>query len=197
MDTQQFCGACQVPLCYRERCFHVASFPLLERVVQIEHFLKLQLPFGCFEQAAEVLDRHDRLVRGNALHIELGFELLCAYHASRALRGESNHDISQLSHVAREAVVEPERHSSRIELESRYAGLPAIKLAEVMEQQHLIVGKLAQWRHAQCEHRQPVVQVRAETTSADLLPHIAVRCGDDARIGYTALSFTDTLELAV
>ena len=67
----------------------------------------------------------------------------------------------------------------------------------MVEQQSLIVAQIAQWRHGDGEHRQPVVQVGAETSVADFLAHVAIGRRDNAGIADAVLGLADALEFAV
>src|SRR4051812_1641585 len=55
--AQELRGTAQVALRDRERCFDVTALPLLERRVEAERLVALELAFRGIEQAVEVL-RH-------------------------------------------------------------------------------------------------------------------------------------------
>ena len=72
-----------------------------------------------------------------------------------------------------------------------------VELAVVLEQQGAIVVHLAQRRHLDREHRQPVIQVGAEVPFPDFLAQVAIGGGDHPGTREALLGLADTLELAV
>ena len=69
------------------------------------------------------------------------------------------------------------------QLVRRQTEAPAQLFHQVLAQQRQIVQALAQRRHGERDHVQPVVQISAETPGADLGLQVAAGSGNDAHVG--------------
>ena len=105
--------------------------------------------------------------------------------------------VAQLAHVARPGIgVEG---LPRLGVEA--LELLAVLLGELAQEGHGeqgdVVAPLAQGRHVDVDDVEPVVEVLAEGSLADLLLEVAVGRGDDAHVDLDRLLAADALELAL
>ena len=121
-----------------------------------------------------------------------------ARHRLAGILGDQpDHDIAQLAHVAGEGVNLPHLLRRRREQERHRTALSHIEIAEMLQQQRLVLPHVTQRRHADGEDAETVIKVGTEVSGLDFLTQIAIGRGDDARVAVPRLGFADTLKLAV
>ena len=102
--------------------------------------------------------------------------------AALANRCRAENHVLQLPHVARPAIAEQRRVSSRGEAADRALNLRAGLLHEVTRQQQNVLAAFTQRRHFDIEHVEAIEQVFAEQAFADHFLQIAVGRAEDAHV---------------
>src|SRR5512138_2782493 len=131
--AEQLGGLAHIAARDLERRLDVAALPRLERFVEIEAAGTLELPQRLLDDRAGGGGRW----RGR-LEVELRFQVGHRKALSGVLRGEADHDVAQLAHVARKVILLPARGCLGVELEGLRAGLSRRQAAKVLEQQPLV-----------------------------------------------------------
>ena len=97
--------------------------------------------------------------------------------------------VLQLAHVPRPGAPAQRVERGVAELRNRRVGVavaPPVALEKVLGQQLHVVGALAQRRHVDRHHAQPVVQVFPQRAVLQCLVRVAVRRGDEPHVGHRA-----------
>src|SRR5688500_2415873 len=192
VHAEKLGGLAHVAARQAQRGGDVAALPGLQGLVEVEAAGALELAQRQLERGAGAAGR--RLGR---LEVELGLELRRRQALSGVLGGQADDDVAQLAHVAGEGVAQPVRLRGLVQREWRHAGLARVELAGVLQQRELVALELAQRRHLQRQHREPVVQVDAEAALLHRLAQVAVGGRDDPGARYTLLGLAQALVFAV
>src|SRR6267142_1705055 len=196
VDAEHFGRLTDIASRELHRRLDVALLPGPEHLVEIEAALALQV-------ALRLLDERPRIRRqaGSSValrfQIELGLEVRDGQLLPGVLCSQPYDDVAQLAHVAGEVIVAPGLLRRFVRCERRELGLLRVEVAVMLEQQGAVLVHLAQRRHFDREHRQPVIQVGAEIPFPDFLAQVPIGRGNYPGTGEALLRFADALELAV
>jgi len=110
---------------------------------------------------------------------------------------QADHNIAQLPNIAWKGVVQPGGFGFLGQRKSRAASGLGVLAAEMLQQQQLVGPHVPQWRGADGENGQAVIEVAAETPPSYLLAEVSIRGGNDPSPAHPGLGFADSLILAV
>src|SRR5258708_14126608 len=119
MDTEQLSRLAKISAGDIQRRFDVTSFEFLERFVETEALLGLQVLAGRIHRRPEIghLGHAGLWCSLRIIPVELGKQLLAVHGLPGVLAGEPDHDIAQFPHVTGETILHPEAHRFAVKLE--------------------------------------------------------------------------------